>query len=304
LLVEHSSEHLLPEEVQKRCNLALKREPLVLEIAKLPPKTDLANRDRKLISVWKPELLDACDQVAKYKTEFAVAVRRLAVIKKLQRAVTESAEGAYLEEVAYLELRDSEELEPYSPADFDQLITCAPIFSKLIVETRLNHKKVEALKTSVIDGNAEKFIHEYDENRMDSYKTYFEDVSELMPIFIQKEIVPKVRLEKAASGDSLIPGHQGSKARWQWPKDEKIRRLLSGCIVGVAKRNTSDEPKASELLADEYVLHSQYVDSAGKYLPHFPDWNGARVMVWGELKIAGNIYYTKPVFLGTMELPK
>ena len=302
LLVEQSSEHLLPEEVQKRCNLALKRAPLVLKIAKLPPKTDLANRDRKLVSVWNPELLDACDHVAKYKTEFVVAAKRLAVIEKLQQAVTEGAE------VAYLQLVDSEELKPYFTAgvDFDQLITCAPIFSQLIKQTRLNHENVEKLKTFIIDGNAEEFIQLYvgNENLMDSYKTNFEDVSEIIPIFIQKEIVPKVRLKKNDFGDSLVWRQHSSIARWQWPVDGKIRRLLSKCIVGVARGKMPDEPNKSELLTRESVWIDQYEQSGGKDLPHFPQWNGARVMVWGELKIAGNIFYTKPVLLGTMDHAK
>jgi len=296
-LVKQSSGQLLSEEVRKRCDLALKRAPLVLKIAKLPPKTDLANRDRKLVSVWNPELLDACDQVAPLKPSVADAAKRLAVIEKLQQAVTKGAE------VAYVELADSEELKPYSAADFDELITCDPKFSELIVQTRVNLGKVKALRESIKHGDAEEFLRLFDQTLFERYATSFTDLLEMVDDIIKKGVLSHVRLKKLLIGDTLVRGRQSYKARWQWPLDEKYLGLISKCIVGVsvASRKISDVPKASELLACESVTFDQYTAGGGKDLPHFPEWNGARVMVWGVLDIAGNIYYTKPVFLGTME---
>jgi hypothetical protein len=266
----------------------------------LPPKTELAKRDVALLKCWNQDLLDDCHQVAALKPHLAAAHKRLLAIAKLQAAVT--AEN----ELAYMALAAEEVLAPYEDADFDELIQCTPAFSQLLAQTKENHRAVDTLKSAIKEGDGEKFIALYDQQLMERYKESFAEVVDVLPEFIEQEVLSKIRLKKAVIGDSLVRGHGDYKARWQWPKDGDHLRLLTKCIVGVgnAIRKIPDSPNASQLLAFETVDFKQYVAAGGKNFPKVPHWNGARVMVWGELDIAGSLYYTKPVFLGTMEHSK
>jgi hypothetical protein len=300
ILLKQSSTYLMANDRRKRCELAVKRAPYLVKLSQLPPKTELAKRDVALCKIWHPDLLDDCDQVAPLKPHRAAARKRLLAIAKLQAAVTAQ------NELAYMALAAEEVLAPYEDADFDELIQCSPPFSKLLAQTKENHRAVDTLKSAIKEGDGEKFIALYDQQLMERYKESFAEVVDVLPEFIEQEVLSKIRLKKAVIGDSLVRGHGDYKARWQWPKDGDHLRLLTKCIVGVgnAIRKIPDSPNASQLLAFETVDFKQYVAAGGKNFPKVPHWNGARVMVWGELDIAGSLYYTKHVFLGTMEHSK
>jgi hypothetical protein len=260
----------------------------------------LAKRDVALLKCWNQDLLDDCHQVAALKPHLAAAHKRLLAIAKLQAAVT--AEN----ELAYMALAAEEVLAPYEDADFDELIQCTPAFSQLLAQTKENHRAVDTLKSAIKEGDGKQFIDLYDQQLMDRYKENFAEVEDVLPEFIENEVLPKIRLKKLRIGVSLVRGHGVYKARWQWPKEGKYLTLLTKCIVGVDKASGKmpDSPNASQLLACETVSCDQYEAAGGKDVPQVPHWNGARVMVWGELNIAGSLYYTKPVFLGTMEHSK
>jgi len=300
IVLKQSSTHLLADDSRKRCELAVKRAPYLVQLSKLPPKTELAKRDVAILKCWNQDLLDDCHQVAAFKPYLVAAHKRLLSIKKLQAAVTAE------KELSYMALAAEEVLTPYEDADFDELIQCSPAFSQLLAQTKENHRAVDTLKSAIKEADGEKFIALYDQQLMDRYKESFAEVVDVLPEFIQNDVLSKIRLKKAVIGDSLVHGRGAYKARWQWPKDGKYLTLLTKCIVGVgnASRKIPDSPNASQLLAFETVNFDQYMAAGGKDFPHVRDWNGARVMVWGELDIAGSLYYTKPVFLGTMEHSK
>jgi hypothetical protein len=257
----------------------------------------LAKRDVALLKCWNQDLLDDCHQVAALKPHLAAAHKRLLAIAKLQAAVT--AEN----ELAYMALAAEEVLAPYEDADFDELIQCTPAFSQLLAQTKENHRAVDTLKSAIKEGDGKQFIDLYDQQLMERYKENFAEVEDVLPEFIENEVLSKIRLKKLRIGDSLVRVHGAYKAGWQWPKDGKYLTLLTKCIVGVgnASGKIPDRPDASQLLAYETVSFYQYMAAGGKSIPALPDWNGAQVVVWGELDIAGAVYYTKPVFLGTME---
>jgi hypothetical protein len=300
IILKQASTYLLADDSRKRCELAVKRAPYLVQLSRLPPKTELAKRDVALLKCWNKDLLDDCHQVASFKPYLVAAHKRLVGVKKLQEAVT--AEN----ELSYMALAAKEVLAPYEDADFDELIQCSPAFSQLLAQTKENHRAVDTLKFAIKEGDGEKFIALYDQQLMERYKESFAEVEDVLPEFIENEVLSKIRLKKAKIGDSLVRGHGAYKARWQWPKDGKYLTLLTKCIVGVgnASRKIPDSPNAGQLLAFETVSFDQYMAAGGKDFPHVPDWNGARVMVWGKLDIAGSLYYTKPVFLGTMEHSK
>ena len=300
IVLKQSSTHLLADDSRKRCELAVKRATYVEQLLQLPPETELAKRDLAIVKCWNKDLLDDCHQVASFKPHLAAADKRLQSVKKLQEAVT--AEN----ELSYMALAAEEVLAPYENADIDELIQCSPAFSKLLAQTIDNHRLVDTLKSAIKEGDGEKFIADYGEQLMERYKESFSEVVDILPEFIENEVLPKIRLKKFAIGVSLVRGHGAYKARWQWPKEGKYLTLLTKCIVGVdkASRKMPDSPNASQLLACETVSWDQYEAAGGKDVPQVPHWNGARVMVWGELNIAGSLYHTKPVFLGTMEHSK
>ena len=301
ILLKQSSTSLLVDDRRKRCELALKRAPYLVQLSQLPPKTELAKRDVALCKSWNQDLLDDCHQVAALKPHLAAAHKRLVSVKKIQDAVT--AEN----EIAYMAFATEEVLTSYEEAGgFDELIQCSPVFSELLAQTKDNHRKVDNLKSAINEGDGEKFIELYDQQFMERYQESFAEVEDVLTEFIQNEVVSKIRLKKAPIGDSLVSGHGAYKARWQWPKERKHLELLTKCMVGVgtASRKIPDSPNARQLLAFEPVSFDQYNAGGGKDFPQVPDWNGARVVVWGELDIAGSLYYTKPVFLGTMEHSK
>jgi hypothetical protein len=300
IVLKQSSTHLLADDSRKRCELAVKRAPFVEQLLQLPPETELAKRDLAILKYWNQDLLDDCQQVAALKPHLAAARKRLLAIAKLQAALTAQ------NELAYMALTAEEVLAPYEDADFDELIQCTPAFSKLLAETKKNHLAVDTLKSAIKEGDGKQFIDLDYQQLMERYKENFAEVEEVLPEFIENEVLPKIRLKKLRIGVSLVRGHGVYKARWQWPKEGKYLTLLTKCIVGVDKASGKmpDSPNASQLLACETVSFDQYEAAGGKDVPQVPHWNGARVMVWGELNIAGSLYYTKPVFLGAMEHSK
>ena len=296
-LLKQSSTYLLAEDQRKRCELAMKREPYLVKLSQLPPKTELAKRDVAILKCWNKDLLDDCQQVAAFKPYLVAAHKRLVGVKKLQEAVT--AEN----ELSYMALAADEVLAPYEDSDFDELIKCNPPFPQLLAQTKENHRSVDALKSAIQESDGEKFIALYDQQLMERYKENFSDVEDILAEFIGNDVLSEIRLKKAKIGDSLVRGNGAYKARWQWPKEGKYLTLITKCILGVvnASRKIPDSPNANQLHAFETVSFDQYMAAGGKDIPLVPDWNGARVVVWGELDIAGSLYYTKSVFLGTME---
>ena len=300
ILLKQSSTYLMADDRRKRCELAVKRAPYLVKLSQLPPKTELAKRDVAILKCWNQDLLDDCHQVAAFKPYLVAAHKRLLSVKKLQEAVTAE------KELSYMALAAEEVLAPYEDADFDELIQCSPAFSQLLAQTKENHRAVDTLKSAIKEGDGKQFIDLYDQQLMERYKESFAEVVDVLPEFIENEVLSRIRRKKAVIEGSLVRVDGGYMARWQWPKERKYLKRLTKCIVGVcnASGKIPDRPDASQLLAYETVSFDQYMAAGGKPIPALPAWNGARVVVWGELDIAGSLYYTKPVFLGTMEHSK
>ena len=299
-IVQHAGQHLVDSSDARRCSLANSRSPLIQALAKLPsPKSSRAQFDQGLVRVWDRSLLDECEQVTQYKIAFKQATTRLAFIKQLQAAVTAD------DEFGFVQLAADPTISKYDENDLDFLIESTPEFSAIRRQAEERHAQIHAIKSSVESGEPEKFLELYNENLINQYSDYFLSIEKQLHEFISEHVVGSVRLKKPPIGDPIIYMGGNIVVRWRWP-DSREAEFLQSCSVGVCAGNRAvpNTPDSANFLAIQTIERDQYERGQGLNIPFLPNWDKAKLAVWGVISIGGKNYYTNRLLLGAIDIGK
>ena len=93
--------------------------------------------------------------------------------------------------------------------------------------------------------------------------------------------------------------------RWRWP-DSREAEFLQSCSVGVCAGNRAvpNTPDSANFLAIQTIERDQYERGQGLNIPFLPNWDKAKLAVWGVISIGGKNYYTNRLLLGAIDIGK
>ena len=86
-LQKTGAESLVTPAERQRAELAAERKPLILALRQIPSGIPADQRDKAVLKIWKPDVLDNCADVWPWKTAYAEAVSRYKVLKKVRTAL-------------------------------------------------------------------------------------------------------------------------------------------------------------------------------------------------------------------------
>jgi hypothetical protein len=271
-LQKTGAESLATPAERQRAELAAERKPLILALRQIPSGIPADQRDKAVLKIWKPDVLDNCADVWPWKSAYAEAVSRYRVLKKVRTALVSGDDLAAVQGLG------------------NKLLTNFPLPNDW-------NDKVKAAKTSA--GTAQKLVAAIQANDFRGFIAAFEAATlrRSPDLFVPHRPTIDGWLEDllSAYGTPQMPRHHrpgihftphGPELRWTWPDV----RIADQCRISVG----DDEDDA---LFERTLSRRDYERAGGRLLlPVERNWAGAAVAVQAELD-AGFAVFTSPVLV-------
>jgi hypothetical protein len=275
-LLRTGAESLASPAERQRAELALERKPLIVALRQIPTGTPADQRDKAVLKIWKPELLDDCADVWPWKTAYAEAVSRFKVLKKVRTALVSG----------------------------DDLAAVQGLGNKLLANFPLPNDwndKVKAAKTSA--GTAQRLVEALRANDFRGFMAAF-DAAALRrspDLFVPHRPMIDGWLEDllSAYGTPQLPRHhrpgihftpRGPELRWTWPDV----RIAETCRVSVGD-------DGDDALFEHTLTRRDYERAGGRLLlPVERGWAGATIVVQAELDAGFGVFVSPSLVLGRL----
>jgi len=275
-LLRTGGEALTTPAERQRSELALARKPLILALRQIPAGLAADQRDKAVLKIWKPDLLDNCADVWPWKTAYGEALARFKVLKKVRSALVNG----------------------------DDQSAVAGLGNKLLANFPLPNDwsaKVQTAKSSA--GTAQRMLMALKTNDFRAFAASFDATTlrRSADVFVPHRPALDDWLEDllSAYGTPQLPRHhrpgihitpRGPELRWTWPDV----RITDRCRATVG--DDGDDP-----LYEQTLTRRDYERSGGRLLlPVEKLWAGAHITVHAELDAGFAVFASPPLELGQL----
>lgn len=275
---------------RRRIELAEKRVPLVRAIRHLPGTLPADQLDRRLLSVWKEELLEGCADVEPWRGAYQMAVRRKALLRRMAGAIRTQRDA----EIATL--AGDPVLAHYPlPADWTAAVQAA----------RDRVGKTVALIAALESADAASFWERFDARLIRRHRELFAPHEKLLKHWTQNEILPPARLGlgPALARSSLVcldPAQGIYRVRWTWPQ----QRFSQQCILAICPEEPGpgDEPDGFSVYYRLPIDRAHWEAGGGsRTLQVPPEWRDGYLAVWAMVDLGFGVVPSHPLVLGRLQ---
>jgi len=297
-LGEADGEPLLTDEQKQRIELARKRQPLLEELAKVSHNWPPSELDHKLLEIWDEKLLNDCPDAAPWRPTYQRAKQRQIVIDGLEKAI-ENVDTATIDSLLA-----------------DPCLRGFPLpghITQGIEEARERHQQQQvarrqALITALIEGDRSVFAELFDARMLREVCEQYQHHQVVVGRFIESEILP---LSRSGLAEPHGDGPEGQAlrrdeehedvyiARWQWP----AARFARSCRLIVCQKPPPPHvnPEETQAVYSVSISAAQWeADGACHRIQIVPEWAGCHVLVWFNIDMGFQSFFSEPLDLGTL----
>lgn len=282
---------LAPEELQRYAARVEARQPLLQQLRAIPATADDAERERQVVEVWNPELLDDCPDAAPWRELYLRTSGRRVILKRIAQAIEagDQAEAERLLQDPALQGRD-----------------LPPQLGKELADLRARAQQAtlarrQAIVNALLNNQRSAFVELFDAATVGEICSQFRHHQPLVYQWLESEILPAARIGFPADAEQAVTrDEQGSlKLVWAWPPAQFSQR----CRLAICK--TPPRPQATpddvEALYQAALDAGQWDAEVGHRVPLDPQWEGCHVIVWSEVDLGFQLFFSAPVDLGQIK---
>jgi ribosomal protein S20 len=282
---------LASEELQHLAARAEARQPLLQQLRAIPVMADEAERERRVVELWNPELLDDCPEAAPWRDLYQRTSGRRVILKRISQAIEagDQAEAERLLQDPALQGRD-----------------VPPQLAKELAELRSRAQqatlaKRQAIVNALLNNQRSAFVELFDAATVGEICSQFRHHQPLVYQWLESEILPASRIGFQADLEQAVTrDDQGNlKLVWTWPPPRICRRCrLAICKVPPRPQATPEDVEAWYAVA---LDADQWDPQAGHQVPLDPEWEGSSVYVWAEVDLGFQLFFSSPFELGQIK---
>lgn len=283
---------LLDTASRVRAELAQKRVPLLGALHQVSSRMALDQLDSQLIKIWKPEILDACEEAKPWRQQYRDAVARCEILGHLRSAIESKNEPRIAKLVGNPLLRKYP-----LPGEWSHVIEDA--------KERMQ-RKIELME-ALSSGNRELFALSFDQQLIRECSDEFLPYEQTLRAWLLEEILPRQKIglnQPIAAGSLVKVGQNGHyKAKWLWPE----RRISEQCYLTISRQlpKFGDDPSKMRVEFCDPITREQYQGASGSRDLHVkPTWAGCHVAVWAILDLGFGKFASEPLILGRLSAPE
>ena len=279
---------LVPQDLQQHAARAEARQPLLQQLRAIPVAADEAERERRVVEVWNPELLDDCPDAAPWRDLYLRTSGRRAVLKRIAQAI-EAGDLGEAERLLAEPILQGQDVPPPLAKELAALRSRAQ---------QATLAKRQAIVNALLNNQRSTFVELFDAALVGEICSQFRHHQPLVYQWLESEILPADRIGLRANPESAVTrDEQGVlKLVWTWPPQRICRR----CRLAVCK--SPPRPQATPEDVDAWYSVAldadQWNPEAGHQVPLDPQWEGSRVYVWAEVDLGFQLFFSSPVELG------
>jgi hypothetical protein len=289
-LREITGQDMVSAAERQRCELAIRRRPIILGLKELSGNLPVDEVDTGLLDLWNEALLKECPEASRWRKRHALAVQRLSVLESLKAAI--GADDIYeIVKVASHELLVDFPLET--------------LLQRAIDKAKDDLEAIQNIRQAITSDDHSLFRQHFDRKILARRTTAFDDVQSELERIIRLAIMPNIELGLAqvSFGRILSVKQEGRDrdlditARWEWPS----ARYTSRCWLGITEHAPADSmsPDDNSVEFRIPVGRVQYEDAGGKCILHVSStMENFHVLVWAEVDVGIGVYTSDPIVLG------
>ena len=282
---------LASDELQRRVAAAEARLPLLQQLRAIPVMADEAERERRVVELWNPELLDDCPEAAPWRELYLRTSGRREILKRIARTIEagDQAEAERLLDDPALQGRD---LPPQLAKEIGELRAKAQ---------QATLAKRQAIVNALLNNQRSTFVELFDAATVGEICRQFRHHQPLVYQWLESEILPASRIGLQADPEQAVTrDEQGNlKIVWTWPPPQISQRCrLAICKSPPRPQATPDDVDAWYSVA---LDAAQWNPEAGHQVPLDPQWEGSRVYVWAEVDLGFQLFFSSPFELGQIK---
>ena len=284
-------ESIMSAKAKRRLDLARQRAPLLAQLKKLPVKACTAQHDAAILGIWKPELLDDCDEADLWQRVYRDALARRDCLLRLDKAISVE------DDQTICQLSSHPCLSHYElPKTTREAVTAATV----------RFGKVTELTRSLETDDRNSFCASFDATLIRKYRDRFRSSQEQLVAWTKMEVltIRHIGLKVPVAISSIVPlDNQGGgfRLRWIWPGPQFTTNCIIGLTYGTPPERSN--PQQLKLLFRDVVSRSMYESAGGCRIIH-PDRAhlGCQVFVWAIVDLGLVELASEPLFLGRPEI--
>lgn len=282
---------LASEDLQRRVTQAESRQPLLEQLRAIPSTLDEAERERRVVELWNPELLDACPEAAPWRSLYLRTSGRRVILKRIAQAV-EAGDQAEAERLLADPALEGRDLPPQLARELGELRARAQ---------QATLAKRQALVNALLNNQRTTFVELFDAATVGEIFRQNRHHQPLIYQWLESEILPAARGGLQADPEHAVTrDEQGNlKLVWTWPP----LRFSHRCRLAICK--TVPRPQATPDDVDAWYSAAleadQWNPDAGHQVPLDPQWEGSRVYVWAEVDLGVQLFFSSPLELGQLK---
>ncbi|MDP7015794.1 MAG: hypothetical protein QGG36_08345 [Pirellulaceae bacterium] len=284
----------LGAQLQRRVDLAAKRQPLLDQLASLSSSLPPAAVDQRVLEIWRPEL-DDCVAASRWKTIYELASRRRDTLRELEQAL-EAKDRDAAQRLASASCLDGFPLPANARAGLSEL-------DREAEEQVAQHR--QALINALRNNQRTTFRERFDLPLLRQICADLPHHQNIVSSWTEAEVLTQFE-QVAGEGEEYGVQRQEDwrfRAEWNWPNHfATIRCRIAVCAEPPPERV---DPETLDALYNVTVYRRGWeADDRGHTINANEEWAGAQVVVWGIFPLGFQTLHTKPVVLGSIEAEK
>jgi hypothetical protein len=289
-VVAAGCEQFVGIETGMRIALAEERAPLIRALAAIPADLPADQYDRRIVKIWREDLLDQCREAKKWRGAYKQAELRRKAVKRL-RAAIEAQDDA-----AILRLTQHPSLQGYPLPD-----GCP----EALQAAQDRQARLDVLLAALRDGQPSPFREAFDARLVRQFAPQFAPSQALLTQWVRTELLSaeKLGLQPPADQPPLLDVDEpegNCRVRWTWPEE----RFADQCILAIcpAEPATDENPEKATAHWRATVGRKEYEAAGGSWLVMVDRaWQASCVVVWAVVDLGTEKLYSRPLVLGTIE---
>jgi hypothetical protein len=324
-VVEAKCEQLVSLDWGMRIGLAEERVPVLQALAEMPRGLPSDERDRRILELWREDLLKDCREAERWQPAYQRAAARKKIYDQIQAAIQSH------NELKLAKLADQQWLEKYTLPDgwmpamkaarervgrLETMLKALREASRRSAgETPAGDNNEEATDTTVPDADEDAgetttlpppaFREAFDVRLVRDYADRFARYQTLLANWIRGEILPldKLGLQAVPEQKGLTPvdDPQGNlRVEWVWPPEGRADR----CILAVCPTEPGPDADPETVTTHWRETMDREQWTAGgchRLIMAERPWEGSSVVVWAVLDAGFQTFYSPPLVLGRIE---
>ncbi len=292
-LAAAEGQSLLTDEQKQRIELAVRRQPLLEQLAQVSHNWPPNELDNKLLEVWDEALLSDCKDAAQWLPTYQRARQRKIVVEKLEAAIEA------LDLAAIDQLMAEQCLRRYPlPSDITQGIEHA---KERFEQQQLSRR--QALITALMEADRGVFAELFNARTLGEICEQYRHHQAVVSRMVENEILPLAKSGLAKpDGDALARDEEDEAvyiARWTWPPP----KFAAACrlIVCQSPPPKHGNPEDVQAVYSVAITRAQWEADGGHHkITTVPQWANFHVLVWFNIDLGFQSYYSEPLELGTL----